>query len=111
MKRYDLPMPWGLYDTIKRKGIGNTALKPTDIPGPGYHLYKMGRFPIGPGHYVYFFWSWVIQCDVDPEGPPGQLYDIYARIKFEGPMFPYGNPDQKNAICVERVVLVKSPAP
>jgi hypothetical protein len=107
MKRYNLPMPWGLYDTINRKSIGSSTIKAQDIPGPGYHLYKMGRFPIGPGHYVYFFWSWVIQCDVDPEGPPGQLYDIYARIKFEGPMFPHGKPDQKNAICVERVILVR----
>jgi hypothetical protein len=100
-------MPWGLYDTTGRKSIGSAQIKAGDIPGPGYHLYKMGRFPIGPGHYVYFFWSWVIQCDVDPEGKPGELYDIYARIKFEGPMFPHAKPDQKNAICVERVVLVK----
>jgi hypothetical protein len=43
---------------------------------------------------------------VDPENPDAE-FDIWARIKFEGPAFPHGQPEDKNAICVERVVLVR----
>jgi len=31
-----------------------------------------------------------------------------ANIKFEGPGFPHGGPDEKNAINIERVVLVRT---
>lgn len=114
MKRYALPMSWGLYDVINKQGRAAATIKPEDVAGPGYHWYKLGTFPIAPSYYVYFFWSWVIQVDVDsaqvpdhPEHPFG----IWARIKFEGPGFPHGQPNAKNAISVERVVLVKSTEP
>jgi len=104
-------MPWGLYDQLNKRGIGSGRIKPEDVPGPGYHWYKMGTFTIKPLTYLYFFWSWIIQVDIDdviaPDNP-GQKFDVWARIKFEGPAFPHGKPNQKDAICVERVVLVKS---
>ena len=110
MKRYTLPMPWGLYDTINKRVPGTTAIHAEDISGPGYHWYRLGAFPVGPSYYVYFFWSWIIQFDlenaVDLEHPD-QPYEIWASIKFEGPGFPHAKPDQKNAICVERVILKK----
>jgi len=109
--RYQLPMPWGLYDQINRRGIGGNRIRPEDVPGRGYHWYKMGSFKITPSTYLYFFWSWIIQADIDdaidPQNPDGKL-DIWARIKFEGPAFPHGNAGEKDAICVERVVLAKS---
>ena len=111
MAKYKLPMPWGLYDTANKRSGGSGAIKPADVPGPGYHWYKMGTFRIAPSYYLYFFWSWIIQVDiggvidpVDPDRP----FDIWAQIKFEGPGFPHGRTDDKNAICVERVVLVKT---
>lgn len=112
MKKYALPMPWGLYDVINKQGRGSAVIKSEDVPGPGYHWYKMGTFRIGPSYYVYFFWSWIIQVDVDnaydPDHPE-QAFDIWARIKFEGPAFPHGTSDAANAISVERAVLVKTP--
>ncbi len=111
MKRYALPMPWGLYDTINKRVPATAVIHAEDIPGPGYHWYKLGTSPMGPSYYVYFFWSWVIQVDlesaVDPEHPD-QQYEVWASIKFEGPGFPHAKPDQGNAICVERVVLKKA---
>jgi len=66
---------------------------------------------IAPGYYAYFFWSWIIQVDVenvfDP-ARPDQKYEVWARIKFEGPRFPHAKPGDKNAIYVERLVLVNS---
>jgi hypothetical protein len=55
-------------------------------------------------------WSWIIQFPVDSAvdpRQPEQKFDVWARIKFEGPGFPHSQPGQKNAICIERVVLVQ----
>ncbi len=111
MEKYKLPMPWGLYDQVNKKSGGGASIKPEDVPGPGYHWYKMGTFTVGRSYYLYFFWSWIIQVDIDNVVDPDQpdrKFDIWARIRFEGPGFPHGEPDQKNAISVERVVLVRA---
>jgi hypothetical protein len=111
MARYKLPMPWGLYDVLNKQSGGTGTIEAKDVPGPGYHWYRMGTFRIAPSYYLYFFWSWIIQVDIDSVVDPlepDRRFDVWARIKFEGPMFSHGKADHKNAICVERVVLVKS---
>lgn len=111
IKKYALPMPWGLYDAAKAQGITSGALRAEDVPGPGYHWYRLGASTIGPSYYLYFFWSWILQIDVESAigaDHPDQTFDIWARIKFEGPGFPHGKPEDKNAICIERVILVKT---
>ena len=113
MLKYKLPMPWGIYDTVEKKGASGTSIKPEDVPGPGYHWYKMGTFKLTPSHYMYFFWSWIIQIDlgnVVDAADADQQWDIWARIKFTGPGFPHGTADEPNAIYMERVVLVKAGA-
>lgn len=109
-ERYTLPMPWGLYDVVNKKGVSGEPIKSRDIPGPGYNWYKMGEYTIGPSYYMYFFWSWIIQVDVDnvyDPAKPGQKFEVWARIKFEGPRFPHAQDGEKDAIYVERLVLVK----
>jgi len=110
-RSYRLPMPWGLYNQLKKDFSRKGTIRPQDVPGRGYHWYKLGTFAIEPSDYVYFFWSWIIQVDVDdvvePDAP-GRRFDVWACIKFEGPAFPHGKQGEKNAICVERVVLVKA---
>lgn len=110
-ENYVLPMPWGLYGTVEKTFPGSNTIKPEDIPGPGYHWYKMGSFPIAPGYYAYFFWSWILQVEVDnafDAAKPDQKFEVWARIKFAGPRFPHARPGDKDAIYVERLVLVKS---
>jgi hypothetical protein len=112
-EKYTLPLPWGLYGTVDKQSLGGAPIKVEDIPGPGYHWYKMGTFPIAPGFYAYFFWSWIIQVEVDnvfDPANPGQKFDVWARVKFEGPRFPHARPGETNAIYVERLVLVKAAA-
>ncbi|OIO97617.1 MAG: hypothetical protein AUJ92_03225 [Armatimonadetes bacterium CG2_30_59_28] len=109
-EKYALPMPWGLYGVQQKKFIGGNPIKAEGIPGPGYHWYKMGSFAVEPSYYAYFFWSWIIQVDIDnafDAGKPDQEFEAWARIKFEGPRFPHAKPDQKDAIYVERLVLVE----
>ncbi|OGV73688.1 MAG: hypothetical protein A3K19_22520 [Lentisphaerae bacterium RIFOXYB12_FULL_65_16] len=115
LDKYKLPMPWGLYGQATKTFVSSADIKPEDVPGPGYHWYRYAKGPakIAPSYYLYFFWSWIIQLDIDAvvdTQAPDVTYDIWANIKFEGPAFPHGKPEQKNAICVERVVLVRSDA-
>ncbi|MBI2298512.1 MAG: DUF4838 domain-containing protein [Armatimonadetes bacterium] len=52
----------------------------------------------------------IIQLDIDnafDPAKPDQKLEFWARIKFEGPRFPHAKAGDKDAICVERVVLVK----
>ena len=107
-ERYVLPMPWGLYAAVEKKTIAGSPIKADAIPGPGYHWYKMGTFVVVPGTYAYFFWSWIIQVEIDrvfDPADPNVQFDIWARIKFEGPLFPHAKAGQKDAIYVERLVL------
>lgn len=100
------PMPWGVYDTVARKGLKSTNIKADQVPGPGYHLYKLEDVKLTAGCYAYFFWSWIIQCDV-PVTETDARWDLYASIKFDGPGFPHGDPKAENSIWVERLLLVK----
>jgi hypothetical protein len=111
-EKYKLPMPWGIYNPLKYKYVFTTGeIKAEDIPGAGYHWYKMGDLPLESNDsYLHFFWSWYIQIDLAntfDKANPDQQYEVWANLKFEGPMFPHGTADEKNAISLERVVLVK----
>ena len=109
--KYGLPIVWGLYDQIGKKQPVGGSIKPEDVPGSGYNWYKLGTSRVGPSFYFYFFWSWIIQIDVDSicdPKHPDQQFDVWAKIKFEGPAFPHGQPGEKNAISVERIVFVKT---
>ncbi|MBM3492789.1 MAG: DUF4838 domain-containing protein, partial [Armatimonadetes bacterium] len=109
-ERYVLPMPWGLYIPDQKRALDAPPIKASDIHGPGYHWYKLGEFPVAPSTYVWFFWSWIIQVDIenaaDPKAPSAQ-FEVWARVKLEGPRFPHARPGQTDAICVERVILVR----
>jgi hypothetical protein len=110
-EKYALPMPWGLYGPANKVFAASSAIKADDIPGPGYHWYKMGEYAIAPSFYLYFFWSWIIQFDIenayDPVNP-NQKYEVWARVKFTGPRFPHARQNETDAIFVERAVLVKA---
>ena len=111
LDKYKLPMPWGLYAPATKAFVTSSSITAADVPGSGYHWYKMGTHKIGPSYYLYFFWSWIIQIDLGSafdEANPDQQFDIWASVKFEGPAFGQGDADDENALCVERVVLVKA---
>lgn len=108
--KYKLPMPWGLYDTAKAVQAENTTIGPNDVPGPGYNWYRIPDAKVSNGDYLYFFYSWIIQVDVDEVfdlAHPEQKFDVWAQLKFEGPAFPHGRANDKNAISVGNVVVVK----
>ncbi len=110
LEKYLLPMPWGLYTQNTKTFVASATIKPEDVPGPGYRWYRFGSYSLDPSMYLYFFWSWIIQLDLDEacdQNRPDAQYEIWARIKFTGPDFPHGAANDPNAIYVERVVLVR----
>ncbi|NUP98996.1 MAG: DUF4838 domain-containing protein [Armatimonadetes bacterium] len=100
------PMPWGVYDTINKKGLKSAPIKYEDVTDGGYHRYKLENVTLTEGCYVYYFWSWVIQADLGGI-EPGAAYDIYTWVKFDGPGFPHGDANEENAISVARIIAVR----
>ena len=48
MEKYKLPMPWGAYAPATKRGLGSAQIKADDVPGAGYHWYKLGALRIVP---------------------------------------------------------------
>jgi hypothetical protein len=108
--KYGLPMVWGVYDIGGHKERLSTSLKAEEITGPGYHWYKVGETSLGGEDYMFFTWSWGIHLDLAgafDKKKPDQVYEIWADVKFEGPLYPHGKADAKNAISVDRVALIR----
>ncbi len=109
-EKYRLPMVWGLYDAEKSKGVLENHIKTEDVPGPGYHWYKLGEAELTKRRYMHFTWSWNMQLDLlaaFQKDKPNAKYEIWANIKFEGELFPHGTAQKENAIFVERIVVVE----
>lgn len=100
----------GAYAPTGKCSLGSGTIQPEQVSGPGYHWYKLPPVAVPPSTYVCFFWSWVVQFPIESAGEgsrPDEKLEVCARIKFEGAGFPHGNPEQKNAICVERVIVIR----
>ncbi|MBQ7178941.1 MAG: DUF4838 domain-containing protein, partial [Victivallales bacterium] len=103
------PTSFGVYDTETKKGI---ALHITDIPSDEkYHWHRIGKFDFGKQSFLWA-WFWVRQVNLrsvwtNADGLPGyNTWTVWASIKITGPAYVQGS-TQKNAICLDRVVLVK----
>jgi len=110
LEKYKLPMSWGAYVPKEKRGLVSASIRPEQVPGPGYHWYKLPAISVPRSTYVYFFWSWIVQFPIESVADwsqPDDRFEVWARIKFEGPAFPHGKPEAKNAICVERVIVVR----
>jgi hypothetical protein len=111
LEKYKLPMQWGIYDEKLAQQIAPPGLiQAADVPDGGYHWFAMKDVTLTSGAYLYFFWSWIIQMPVDDAfdaANPNAKFDVWISVKFSGPAFPHGKADDKNAISIERVVVVK----
>lgn len=109
LETYKMPLQWGIYDVASKKTLQGGNLNAADVTSPGYHWYKLGTGAISETSYLYFLRNWFIQIDMHGLNPDraNQPFEIWANLKFEGPAFPHGKEGEKNAISLERVVLVK----
>ncbi len=107
-------LKWDMHDHAKKATGKEPTIKYLKldeiIPGTGYHWYKLGTYCIGENN---FLWMYGVAVGIelgdarDPLNTTGE-YDIWARVKFEGPAFPHGGKDEKNAISIEWVVAAKA---
>jgi hypothetical protein len=105
----ELPLTCGLYDTPNAVFVKNTQISAEDVQGPGYGLYHLGRFPLGPGFYVWVTQSWGIQIPVGfvyDAAQPQREWDLYLSLRLEGPAYPHGGTAPQNTVSVDRLILV-----
>ncbi len=103
--KYAMPMPLGLYS---KSGRIDRQIAVRDLPGPGYHWYKIGTGPIHADSTIWATWLWqmgVRVCELYDKHHPTQTYEVWVNLKFEGPRF--GLAGRPNAVYLERAVLVK----
>ena len=84
---------------------------PRTFPAPATTGTSWARIAIAPSSYVWFFWSWIIQfpveAAVDPQAAGAEVRGL-GPDQVRGSRFPARKAGQDNAICVERVVLVRA---
>lgn len=108
-EKYKLPMAWGAYANREEKTLITQEVKPEQVPGPGYNWYRLGTVRPTPSTYVFLTWSWWMQTDIGGDVDPNQDYEVWGHLKFEGPLFPHGKAEDKNAIVLDQYVLVRQP--
>lgn len=111
--KYALPFETGFYDRKNQKTLDGVKLT-AEMLNAGYQWVKIGTFNINnrdkDSPYIYFFWSWAIQFPIndayDSKKPADQKYDVWARVRAEGPMAG-GKADAENAFYVERIAVIE----
>jgi len=116
----EMPVHMGVYDLVSRRGLVGRLLNDRDVgvavdaaavAGTGYHLYELGRTAITTNCYAWITKSWQIQHHLEmlhDAADMDQQWDIYVSIKLTGPSYPHGDPDEKDAIYFDRMVLVRA---
>lgn len=109
----DYVLAWDLHNYQKSTAKGDEPtivyLKPADVSEPGYQWYKLGSYHIEENSFLWVYNANLevpMRAAIDPL-EPSAAYDIWVRLKFEGPAFPHGTADQANAVFVERIVVIK----
>lgn len=109
-----LPYSMGVYDKTNKVAGPRLILNEENIPqDEKYHLYKIGRFRVAPGTYVWTNPSWCLGTYIDrayrqADGADPAVNDwvIYVSLKLTGPRYVEGS-TEKNAAWMDRVILVQ----
>lgn len=111
-KNNELPFTCGLHDKINKKWISPASIQKKNIKPDRFAFYKLSRSILTPQCLFWGSQKWSISISLDQfyeAGHPNQEWDIYASLKFEGPL--YGSKDNSipNRVFCDRIVLVKVP--
>ena len=82
---YKLPFEMGCYDNDTKRIAPISKI--TAIDRKGYNWYKMGRVKVKKNCDLYFNRAWTIQIPISYEETVGSEYDVWASLKFTGPMY------------------------
>ncbi len=106
----ELPLQCAMYVPSKLTTVGGRSIAAAEVTGPGYHWYRVARVRPQMGAYVYFLSDWTVQFPLDAVATlsGGETeYDLWASVKFTGPGYPAGSPEEASTVCIERIVLVQ----
>ncbi len=105
---HKLPLLMGGYVASTKANQFGKVITAAQVKGPGYNWYSTPEFTPEPSGYIFFLNDWTIQFtqDVAASLRDGRKYKAWASIKFTGPDFSHGRPGEKNAIYVDRCVMV-----
>ena len=90
-RNYELPYEMGCYNFKTKKTNPYFTMK-TVAENSGYNWYKMGRLTVKDLDELFFTKSWTIQVLISYPETIGRTFDVWASIKFTGPMY---HPDEK----------------
>lgn len=107
----ELPMNISYYSNLPGPAnAGGVTIKAENIPGSGYHLYKGPTFKLNEWTFLYLTASWGMQKHLftlyDP-AHPDQKWTAWCSMKFAGPDYPQGKPDEAKGLFLDRLLLVK----
>ena len=78
-------------------------IAPADVPGPGYHWYRVGKVPFGFNAGAFVFAANTVTSYAFEYGS----YEVWVSMKFEGPDFAFGPEDGTHTAWLERMILVQ----
>ncbi len=105
---YRLPFGMGCYDAKNRKAVVEFSMG-TVGDSSGYNWYKMGRVTVTEECILYFNRSWTIQVPISYPETMGRTFDVWAELKFTGPMYHPEIKDGESFINLGLVVLEEVP--
>ncbi len=107
-KAISLPLEAAMYVTESARTNGVGSIRREDIKGPGYHWYKLFETTPEPTAFIYILNDWTIQFHLASRmhALQGRRFEVWFNVKFDGPDYPFGNPDSPNSVSVSRMLLV-----
>ena len=101
---YKLPFEMGAYN-LSQKKTSPTFTTKNVADRKGYNWYKMGRATIPQSCDLYFNRAWTIQLPVSYPETIGRTYDVWASLKFTGPMYQPESQDGESYMHLGLVIL------
>ncbi|MBQ7650657.1 MAG: DUF4838 domain-containing protein [Victivallales bacterium] len=101
---YKLPFEMGCYDLSLKKTSPTFSAKSV-ADRKGYNWYKMGRATIPQSCDLFFNRAWTIQLPVAYPETIGRTYDVWASLKFTGPMYQPDDKEGESYMFLGLVVL------
>ena len=101
---YKLPFDMGCYDLSSKKASPNFSTKNV-ADKKDYNWYKMGRATIPQSCDLFFNRAWTIQLPVSYPETIGRTFDVWASLKFTGPMYHPEEKDGESYMYLDLVVL------
>lgn len=108
---YMLPLKFGIHDPVRNVTQEHLTIRREDIPGRGYHWYRLGIFNVSATDaYAYFYGGWEVQIPIGGIPRDNQRYEVWVNIKFEGPSYYDSPAEPTDAVYIERMIFIQRPA-